>query len=66
MIERSIADHLREERAIIECEFVLDYFVDIRDPGTQKLLCRYDPHHDLIEIAERGRATVVDLKQYRA
>jgi hypothetical protein len=40
-------------------------FIDVRDPQTKKLLFRFDPERDLVEIGERGRATLIDLTQYR-
>ena len=41
-------------------------FVDVREPQTEKLLFRYDPDRDIIEVQRRGVKTVVDLTQYRA
>ncbi len=40
-------------------------FIEVREPGTGKLLFRFDPERDLIQIARRGVVTVVDLSQYR-
>lgn len=40
-------------------------FVDVREPHTAKLLFRFDPARDIIEIAQRGVKTVIDLTQYR-
>ena len=41
-------------------------FVDVREPHTHKLLFRFDPARDIIEIQQRGVKTVVDLTQYKA
>lgn len=38
---------------------------DIRDPETHKLLFRYDPDHDRIEIGARRVIRVVDLNAIR-
>jgi hypothetical protein len=40
-------------------------FVDVREPQTEKLLFRYDPDRDIIEVQRRGVKTVVDLRQYQ-
>ena len=40
-------------------------FVDVRHPYTGKLLFRFDPERDLIEIGERGKTTLIDLTPYR-
>jgi hypothetical protein len=40
-------------------------FVEVREPHTDKLLFKFDPHRDIIEVAQRGIKTVVDLSQYR-
>ena len=40
-------------------------WVDIREPVTEKLLMRYDPQRDIIEVQRRGVKTVVDLTQYK-
>jgi len=39
-------------------------FVDVREPVTGKLLFRYDPERNLIEIQRRGVVTVVDLNYW--
>lgn len=39
-------------------------FVDVREPQTEKLLFRYDPNRDIIEVQRRGVKTLVDLRQY--
>ena len=40
-------------------------WIDIRDTAG-KLLFRFDPGRDLVQIAERRQVVVVDLSQYRA
>ena len=37
---------------------------DVRD-AAGKLLFRFDPQRDLVQVAERGRVVVVDLTVYR-
>jgi len=39
-------------------------WVEIREQGTARLLCRYDPERRLVEIVRRGVKTVVDLTEY--
>jgi hypothetical protein len=39
-------------------------FVEVREPHTGKLLFRYDASRQLVEIAQRGVVTVVDLLWY--
>lgn len=39
-------------------------WLDIREPGTNKLLLRYDPDRAIIEVRRRGRITLVDLTKY--
>jgi hypothetical protein len=41
-------------------------FLDVREPHTNRLLFRYDPLRQLVEIQERKVKTVVDLTQYAA
>jgi hypothetical protein len=41
-------------------------FVDVRDPYTKKLLFRYDPVRNLVEIQERKVRRIVDLCQYQS
>ena len=41
-------------------------WVDIREPHTGRLLCRYDANRRIIEFQERKVKTVVDLTQYEA
>lgn len=41
-------------------------FIDVREPHTKKLLFRYDPAREIIEIQQRNVKTVVDLRQYQA
>ena len=38
-------------------------YVDVRRHG--KLLFRFDPERDLIQIVRRGETETVDLKEYR-
>ena len=38
---------------------------DIRDPVHNKLLFRYDPLRNLVEVGSRGVIHVVELDQYR-
>ncbi len=39
-------------------------WLDIREPGTNKLLLRYDPERAIIEVRRRGRTTLIDLTKY--
>ena len=41
-------------------------WVDVREPGSGKLLFRYDADRDIIEVQRRGVKTVVDLRQIRS
>lgn len=36
-------------------------YIEIREPSTGKLLCRYDPQRRLLEHRRRGVTTVTDL-----
>ena len=38
---------------------------DVRDPDHGKLLFRYDPLHNLVQVGSRGVIHVVDLSEYR-
>jgi len=40
-------------------------FIEVREPHTDKLLFRFDPLRDLIEIQRRGMSLIVDLHEYR-
>ena len=40
-------------------------WVDIKDPHTGKLLLKFHPMRDIIEVQRRGIKTVVDLTSYR-
>lgn len=40
-------------------------WVDVRHPSTNRLLFRYDPARELVEVAERGESTVIDLTRYQ-
>lgn len=51
----------RSEFGTLDCK----RFVEVRNPHTGKLLFKYDPQRELIEIRERGEVTLVDLTQYR-
>lgn len=42
----------------------VDTFVDVRDPHTGKLLFRYDPKRQLVEVVQRGVRTLIDLSAY--
>ena len=39
-------------------------FIDLYDRAG-KLLARFDPARDLLEIGKRGEVTLIDLSQYR-
>lgn len=41
-------------------------WIIIRSPYTNKVLFRYDPERDLIEVVERGQANLIDLREERA
>jgi len=43
----------------------LDKWVEVREPHTDKLLFRFHPIRDLIEIQRRGAKTLIDLSEYR-
>jgi len=38
---------------------------EVRDPDHNKLLFRYDPLRNLVEVGSRGVVHVVDLTAYR-
>jgi hypothetical protein len=38
---------------------------DVRDPDHGKLLFRYDPLRNLVQVGSRGVVHVVDLSEYR-
>ena len=38
---------------------------DVRDPATNKLLFRFDPARDLVQVGSRGVYHLVDLTEYR-
>jgi len=38
-------------------------FIDVRDAG--KLLLRFDPERDIIEVQRRGVRTTIDLQRLR-
>ncbi len=40
-------------------------FVDVRDQHTGKLLFRYDPERELVEVRVRGVTTLIDLSTYK-
>lgn len=37
----------------------------VLEPHTKKLLLRFDPERDIIEIQQRGVKTLIDLRQLR-
>lgn len=41
-----------------------EFWVEVREPHTDKLLFRYDPSRDLIQVQRRGILTTIDLKIY--
>ena len=43
----------------------MQVFREVREPHTNKLLFRYDPERELIEIVDRCMPFVVDLTRYR-
>ncbi len=40
-------------------------WVDIKEPHTGKLLLKFHPLRDIIEVQRRGVKTVIDLTSYR-
>lgn len=40
-------------------------FVEVREPHTEKLLFKYDPCREIIEIVQRQKRTLVDLTLYK-
>jgi len=44
---------------------MIHVFTEVREPYTGKLLFRFDPERDLIEIQDRGQKTIIDLSQFR-
>lgn len=43
----------------------MDVFREIREPLTNKLLFRFDPERDLVEVRRRGVPVIIDLAEYR-
>jgi len=43
---------------------LLAMWLDVRD-AAGKLLFRYDPQRDLVQVGARGRVIIVDLSQFR-
>jgi hypothetical protein len=41
-----------------------DVWIEIRDPDTHRLICRYDPTRRLLEHKKSKHRTIVDLRQY--
>lgn len=41
-------------------------WVDIKEPHTGKLLLKFHPLRDIIEVQRRGVKTVIDLTSYRS
>ncbi len=39
-------------------------WIEVREPRTDKLLFRFDPERDLIEVKRRESVTIVDLTMY--
>lgn len=39
---------------------------EVREPGTQKLLCLYDPARGLLWFRRRGVDTLIDLRRFMA
>lgn len=46
---------------VVMADITLAGFVDVREPHTKRLLFRYDPARNLVEVQARGVKTVVDL-----
>ncbi len=44
---------------------VADQYRDVRD-AANKLLFRYDPERELVQIKRGGKPVVVDLRDFRA
>jgi hypothetical protein len=44
---------------------MMDAFREVRRPSDGKLLFRFDPSRDLIEVVDRRVATLVDLTELR-
>ena len=42
-----------------------DMFREIREPGTGRLIARFDPERDLLEIKQHRVVTLIDLTQFR-
>jgi hypothetical protein len=40
-------------------------FIEIRDPHDGKLLFRFDPDRDLVEVQRKRVKTLIDLSVYR-
>jgi hypothetical protein len=40
-------------------------WIDLREPVTNRLLARFEPARDILEIKLRDVKTVIDLSQYR-
>jgi len=40
-------------------------WIEVREPGTRKLLFRYDPTRGKVEVERRGVRTVVELEKFR-
>lgn len=40
-------------------------YIEVREPGTNHLLFRYDPNRELVEIKNRDRITVIDLQEIK-
>lgn len=40
-------------------------YVEVREPGSEKLLFRFDPARDIIEVQRRGVKTLVNLREIK-
>ena len=40
-------------------------FVDVREPGSGKLLFRFDLDRGIIQVQRRGVVTLIDLSEFR-
>ena len=47
----------------MNCNGRSDGFIDVRDAG--KLLLRFDPDRDIIQIKQRGQVKTIDLQSLR-
>lgn len=40
-------------------------WIEIREPGSNKLLCKYDPARAILQFQRRQIKTIVELSQYQ-